>query len=86
MIAPLTLACLWAVAASLSPLLPRRYHGAATVALIVAGIPLAGWVTYQNGPLWGMLTLAAGAVILRWPVIPLLRKLLRRTEGQEPAE
>ncbi len=57
--------------------------------LIATGIPLLGWVTYQNGPLWGLLAMAAGASILRWPLLHLLRKLgrLRRTAAdREPAE
>jgi len=56
------------------------------VALIAAGIPLLGWVTWQNGPLWGMLALAGGAMMLRWPVVPLARRLWRRDGAQEPAE
>jgi hypothetical protein len=65
----LTLACLWVMGATTAALLPsRRQHWPAAWALIACGIPLLGFVTYQNGPLAGFLCLAAGASILRWPV------------------
>lgn len=82
----LTLACVWVIIASSVAMTPRRFHWPAAVVLIVTGIPLLGWVTYQNGPLWGMLALAGGASMLRWPIIHLLRRLRRRGEAQEPAE
>ncbi|MGC1489088.1 MAG: DUF2484 family protein [Albidovulum sp.] len=72
-------ACLWILIASLIGLLPTRdHHWRAAYILIAIGIPLLGWVTYQNGPFWGLITLAAGASILRWPVIYLWRWLRRR--------
>jgi len=86
MSASLTLACIWAVLASAVAMTPRRFHWPGAVALIATGIPLLGWVTYQNGPLWGMLVLAGGASMLRWPILHLLRRLRRRGDAQEPAE
>jgi hypothetical protein len=86
MTASLTLACVWAIIASIVAMVPRRFHWLGAVALIATGIPLLGWVTYQNGPLWGMLVLAGGASMLRWPVVPLARRLWRRDGAQEPAE
>ncbi len=72
----LILACLWAVAASGIALLPsRRQHWPHAYALIAVGIPLLGFVTYQNGPMAGLLCFAAGASILRWPMFHLLRWL-----------
>jgi hypothetical protein len=62
MTASLTLACLWAIIASIVARVPRRFHWPSVVALIAAGIPLPGWVTWQNGPLWGMPVLAWGGV------------------------
>ncbi|MGB7322844.1 MAG: DUF2484 family protein [Albidovulum sp.] len=71
-------ACLWILTASLIGLLPTRdHHWRAAYILIAIGIPVLGWVTYQNGPFWGLITLAAGASILRWPVIYLWRWLRR---------
>ena len=39
------------------------------------GIPLLGWITFENGPFWGLIALAGGASILRWPLIFLFRRL-----------
>jgi hypothetical protein len=82
----LTFACIWAIVASVVAMLPRRIHWPAAVLLILTGIPLLGWVTYQNGPLWGMLVLAGGASMLRWPIVHLMRRLRRREPDEEPAE
>lgn len=68
-------ACLWVLSATAAALAPRWIHWPAAQALIVAGIPLLGWVTWQNGPFWGLLCLAGGASILRWPLIHLARRL-----------
>jgi hypothetical protein len=80
----LTLACLWAVAATVIALLPNRIHWGAAYVLAAVGIPLLGWVTLQNGPIWGLLVLAGGMSILRWPVIHLFRWM--RTPKTETAE
>ncbi len=76
-------ACIWAVVASVAAMLPQRTHWPAAFLLIACGIPLIGWVTYQNGPYWGMIVLAAGVSILRWPVIYLIRWLRRPAERPE---
>lgn len=71
-------AALWAVIANLIAMLPsKRGHWPAAWALIAVGIPLVGWVTYENGPVVGLVVLAAGVSILRWPVRFLLRWLRR---------
>lgn len=82
----LMLACGWAIAAAITALLPHRLHRAAACALIAGGIPILGWVTYQNGPVWGLLVLGAGASILCWPVLLPVRRMRERTGWQEPAE
>ena len=84
--ASLTLACIWAFVASAAALTPRRQHRHAAVGMIATSIPLLGWVTFQNGPLWGLLALALGSALLSWPVVHLLRRLRRGVPGQEPAE
>lgn len=84
MIGSLTLAALWALVATVIALLPTRIHWPAAYALIAVGIPILGWVTYQNGPVWGLLVLAGGVSMLRWPLIYLWRWLRRKPE--EPAE
>ncbi|MDH5531216.1 MAG: DUF2484 family protein [Paracoccaceae bacterium] len=75
----LILACVWAVAATLTAMLPTRdQHWRAAYVLIAFGIPILGWVTYQNGPWVGLVVLAAGASILRWPLIYFWRWLRRK--------
>ena len=76
---PLALACLWLITANLIGMLPSRdRHWRAAYGLIAIGIPLLGWLTYAAGALWGLAFLAAGASILRWPVIYFWRWLRRR--------
>lgn len=65
----LTLACLWALIATLIAILPsKRSHWPQAYVLIAVGIPLLGFVTYQNGPMAGVICALAGASILRWPL------------------
>ncbi len=73
------LACLWAVAANVIAMMPSRdNHWSNAYVLIAIGIPLLGYVTWQNGPWIGLLCLAAGASVLRWPVVYLARWLRNR--------
>jgi hypothetical protein len=82
----LILACFWAVIANVLALTPSAdNHWRNAYALIAVGIPILGYVTMQHGPWAGMLVLAAGCSVLRWPVIYLMR-WLRRTTFQGPAE
>ncbi|MBL3568480.1 DUF2484 family protein [Rhodovulum sp. BSW8] len=74
----LVLACLWVLVATVVGLLPEKFHWPGAYALIATGIPLVGFVTYQSGPVWGLIALAAGVSILRWPLIYLGRSLTKR--------
>lgn len=68
------LACLWAVAANVLAMIPSRDNlWFRAYLLIAAGIPILGYVVYQNGPWIGLLVLAAGMSLLRWPVVYLGR-------------
>lgn len=72
-------ACLWLVVANLLAMLPSRdNHWRRAYALITIGVPILGWVTLQNGPWVALILLAAGASVLRWPVIYLTRWLRRQ--------
>ncbi len=78
----LILALVWLVLANVLAMLPSRnkYWRRAYV-LIAVGIPLVGYVTYQNGPWIGLLALAAGMSVLRWPVrygVRWLGRILKR--------
>ncbi|NRB20732.1 MAG: DUF2484 family protein [Rhodobacteraceae bacterium] len=73
----LTLAALWALAANVLAIIPSRdNHWRRAYILIGLGIPLLGYVTYENGPWWGLAVLLAAMSVLRWPVIYLSRWLL----------
>ncbi|MEL7253529.1 MAG: DUF2484 family protein [Pseudomonadota bacterium] len=70
----LILACLWALAANILAMLPSRdNHWRRAYVLIAVGIPILGYVTYENGPWWGLAVLLAGMSVLRWPVLYLGR-------------
>lgn len=81
----LILACLWVLAAFAAAIMPEKRHWLGAYALILTGIPLVGFVTYQSGPLWGMIALAAGASILRWP-LAYLGRFLTKGRHRRPGE
>lgn len=75
----LVLACIWAIIANVLAMVPSRdNHWWRAYMLIAAGVPILGFVTYQNGPWWGLAVLIAGMSILRWPVIYLGRWLVQK--------
>jgi len=75
----LVLVLLWLVLANVLALLPSRdNHWSRAYLLIALGVPLLGWVTYENGPVIGLIALAGGASVLRWPLIHLGRWARRR--------
>lgn len=79
---PLVLACLWLIAANVAAMLPARdHHWSRAYALIACGIPLLGWVTWVHGPVAGVFLFAAGASMLRWPLIYLGRWLRQQIGG-----
>jgi Protein of unknown function (DUF2484) len=79
----LTLCLVWLVVANIIAMLPSRdHHWRAAYVLIALGIPLVGWVTYETGPIWGLVMLAAGMSVLRWPVVYLWRWIKSRGRSQ----
>ena len=65
----LELGCLWIVVANAIAMFPsKRNHWPQAWGLIAVGVPLLGYITYENGPWWGLAALFAGASILRWPL------------------
>ena len=78
----LILACIWALAANVIAMTPSKdHHWRNAYMLISIGIPIVGLVTWQNGPFVGLLVLAGGMSILRWPVI-YLGRWLRKHVGR----
>ncbi|MGR3571900.1 DUF2484 family protein [Brevirhabdus sp.] len=81
----LALVFLWAIAANVTGMFPSRHnHWPAAYVLIAVGIPLLGFVTYQNGPWVGLIAMMAGGSILRWPLYYLWRHLRGRTARRIP--
>ncbi|MCU4652883.1 DUF2484 family protein [Roseibacterium sp. SDUM158016] len=63
----LILAFLWALMAGLTVAAPRRLLYPAAWVLIASGIPLLGLITIQAGPVWGLIGLGIGAVLIGRP-------------------
>ena len=84
----LVLTCFWAVVANIIAMTPSKdHHWRNAYILIAIGIPLIGFVTVQHGPWIGLLVLAAGCSILRWPVIYFFRWLRKgASQFRGPAE
>ncbi|MEM6594639.1 MAG: DUF2484 family protein [Pseudomonadota bacterium] len=78
-------ALLWIVIANFVAMLPSRdHHWKAAYAFIAIGVPILGWLTWENGPWVGLLALAAGVSILRWPVRYLGRWMRRKAGLDKP--
>ncbi|AXI42892.1 DUF2484 family protein [Sulfitobacter sp. SK011] len=84
----LLLACLWAVIANVLAMTPSKdHHWRNAYVLIAVGIPILGYITVQHGPWVGLLVLAGGCSVLRWPVIYLGRWVRRNVAAVKgPAE
>jgi len=76
---PLALGLVWLIAANVIAMFPSRdKHWRVAYVLIAVGVPILGWATWESGPVVGLLLLAAGASILRWPVVFFWRWLRRQ--------
>lgn len=82
----LILAFGWLVLANVIGMFPSKHkHWPAAYVLITVGVPLLGWVFWENGVWIGLLVFAAAASILRWPVRYLIR-WVSTLLGQKVAE
>ncbi|QQA41842.1 DUF2484 family protein [Pelagovum pacificum] len=80
----LILVCSWVILAHVMAMIPSKdSHWRRAFILIVLGIPLLGFVTWQNGPWVGLICLAAGMSILRWPMYFLARWVRRQLTRSE---
>ncbi len=71
---PIILGLVWLITANVIAMFPSRdHHWRNAYALIAIGVPLLGWITVTNGPVFGLLFLIGGASVLRWPVYFLAR-------------
>lgn len=79
----LMLAFLWVILANISAMIPSKDNfWTRAYFLIATGVPLLVYVTYDNGPVWGLAFLIAGASILRWPLVYMARWVRRMIKGQ----
>ncbi len=79
----LTLACLWALVANFLAMIPSKdNHWRRAYWLIGIGLPILGFVIYQNGPWIGLLVLVAAMSLLRWPVRYLFAWASRMVAGK----
>ena len=82
----LILALGWLVLANVIAMFPsKKKHWPAAYALMTVGIPLLGFVFWENGIWIGFVVFAGAVSILRWPVRYFLRWMARIT-GQTPSE
>ncbi|MDJ0823004.1 MAG: DUF2484 family protein [Paracoccaceae bacterium] len=72
----LILVFVWLLLANVLAMIPSRdNHWTRAYILIALGLPLLVWTFWENGWFVGLLALAAGMSVLRWPVRYLLRWL-----------
>ena len=78
----LVLACFWALVTNVLAMTPRKiYDWRHAHILIGIGIPLLGFVTFENGPSIGLVVLIAAMSMLLWPFIYLSRRIKSRGAG-----
>ncbi|WP_424942967.1 DUF2484 family protein [Aliiroseovarius crassostreae] len=78
----LLFACLWIIGAKLASMRPSdKKHWPLAYVLMMLGAPLVALAWWEHD--WGtaLLVLAAGMVVLRWPVIYLGRRIVKRVKG-----
>ena len=73
---PLTLACLWVVAAAITAMLPMEYQIYPGIPLLLAAPVLIIWIGLTHGWLWLTLCLLAFASMFRRPLIYFARKAM----------
>ena len=74
------LGCIWLITANVLAMLPSRDNlWRRAYFLIGVGVPLLGYITYENGPWWGLGFLVAGASMLRWTIVYFLRWMRQKT-------
>ena len=71
----------WLLAANVLAMIPSKdNHWRRAYFLLACAVPLLIWLFYENAWWVGVLAIAAGMSVLRWPVIYLMR-WARRTLG-----
>ncbi len=80
----LALACIWMILANFMAILPSRdNYWTRAYWLMGIGVPLLGYVCWENGPWLTLFVMAAGLSMLRWPLVYLMRWVKRRLGWQD---
>ncbi len=66
---PLTLACIWVLAATAVALLPYRRQMVPGLALLIVAPVLIGWIGWVHGWIWSAVALLAFGSMFRRPLI-----------------
>ncbi|MEZ8015248.1 MAG: DUF2484 family protein [Ascidiaceihabitans sp.] len=78
----LILVCLWALVANVLAMTPSKdYYWRDVYILIGLGIPLLGYVTWENNPWIGLIVMVAAMSVLRWLVVYLTRWVKLKLKG-----
>lgn len=66
----LALLCAWALLSNIIALFPsKRHHWPAAYFLVATGIPLMGYIIYENHILVVLVAFLAWVSVLRWPLL-----------------
>ena len=74
----LTLACIWVIASAIVAMMPMRFQWPLGFPLLVASIPLIGFVGYTHGWIWTLVILAAVLSMFRNPLRYFAKRLMGR--------
>ena len=76
MSASLTLACVWAILASITAMLPMRLQMVPGLTLLISAPFLLAWIGWEHGVWWVLIGLAAFLSMFRRPLIYFARRAM----------
>jgi hypothetical protein len=78
----LVLTCSWALVANVLAMTPSKIYDWRNAHILIGiGIPLLGFVTFENGPSISLVVLIAAMSMLLWPFVCLSRRIKSRATG-----
>ncbi|MCR8725230.1 DUF2484 family protein [Frigidibacter sp. ROC022] len=81
---PLILACIWALVATGTAMLPMRYQPWPGIPLLVAAPVLLVWIGREHGTWWAVAGLLGFLSMFRYPLIFLVRRALGLPVSRPP--
>ena len=76
MTSSLIVACVWAISATITALLPMRRQMIPGVTLLATALPLLGWIGWQHGWLLAVLGLLGFLSMMRNPLIYFVKRAM----------